>query len=157
MPQFDRFGAFQSARPYRCAAISAAVLGICALGTEAFAQGSSLPYGGGGVIYAPAIVREYNATGRQMRIEGSCQSSCTTLLAIRNVCVDPSAQLKFHAALLPHERGQKPPPARQAQMLAAYNPKLRKYLVSNGYVSSFEFHTISGQDMITKFGYRACR
>lgn len=42
-------------------------------------------------------------------------------------------------------------------MLAAYNPKLRKYLVSNGYVSSFEFHTISGQDMITKFGYRACR
>ena len=124
--------------------------------SESLAQGSSLPYGGGGPINAPAIIREYNASGKQMRIEGSCQSSCTTLLAIKNVCVEPSAQLKFHAALFPHERNQKPPPARQARMLAAYNAKLRNYLLSGGYVDGFEFHTISGQDIITKFGYRAC-
>lgn len=124
---------------------------------ESVAQGSSSPYGGGGRINAPAIIREYNASGKQMRIEGSCQSSCTTLLAIKNVCVEPSAQLRFHAALFPNERGQKPPPARQARMLAAYNAKLRNYLVSGGYVDGFEFHMISGQDIITKFGYRACR
>ena len=124
--------------------------------SQSLAQGSSLPYGGGGPINAPAIIREYNASGKQMRIEGSCQSSCTTLLAIKNVCVEPSAQLKFHAALFPHERNQKPPPARQARMLAAYNAKLRNYLVSGGYVDGFEFHTISGQDIIAKFGYRAC-
>ena len=125
--------------------------------TDAMAQGSSLPYGGGGRINAPAIIKEYNASGKQMRIEGSCQSSCTTFLAIKNVCIVPSAQLKFHAALFPNERHMKPPPARQARMLAAYNAKLRKYLVSGGYVDGFEFHTISGQDMITKFGYRACK
>jgi predicted amidophosphoribosyltransferase len=123
---------------------------------EAYAQGSSLPYGGGGPINAPKIIREYNQSGKQMRIEGSCQSSCTMLLAIKNVCVDPSATLKFHAALFPNEVGQKPPPARQAQMLASYNAKLRNYLVSNGYVATFEFHTISGRDIIQKFGYKAC-
>ena len=42
-------------------------------------------------------------------------------------------------------------------MLAAYKSRLRNYLVAGGYVETFEFHTISGQDMITKFGYRACR
>ena len=68
-----------------------------------------------------------------MRIEGSCQSSCTTLLAIKKVCVEPSAQLKFHAALFPNERNQKPPPERQARgCLAAYNAKLRNNLVSGG-------------------------
>ena len=124
--------------------------------SAALAQDTSRPYGGGGAINAPEIVRKYNQSGRQMRIEGSCQSSCTTLLAIKNVCVDPAAKLMFHAALFPHEKGQKPPPERQARMLASYNSKLRNYLVSNGYVSSFEFHTISGQDMIQKFGYPAC-
>src|SRR6478736_2505922 len=88
-------------------------------GGEALAQDTSRPYGGGGRINAGDIVREYNRSGKQMRIEGSCQSSCTMLLAIRNVCVDPNATLLFHAALLPNEKGQKPPPKRQAQMLAS--------------------------------------
>jgi hypothetical protein len=135
-------------------AICIALLGSNA---TALAQDTSRPYGGGGPINAAEIVRKYNQSGRQMRIEGSCQSSCTMLLGIRNVCVDPAAKLSFHAALFPHEKGQKPPPQRQAQMLASYNPKLRNYLVTNGYVDTFEFHTISGQDIIEKFGYRACR
>ena len=41
-------------------------------------------------------------------------------------------------------------------MLASYNAKLRNYLVSNGYVDSFDFHGISGRDIISKFGYRQC-
>jgi hypothetical protein len=43
----------------------------------AFAQGSSLPFGGGGRINAPAIIKEYNASGKQMRIEGSRTASET--------------------------------------------------------------------------------
>ena len=121
------------------------------------AQDTSRPYSGGGPINAPAIVKQYNQSGKAMRIEGSCQSSCTMLLAIKNVCVDPSATLLFHAALFPNEKGQKPPPRRQAQMLASYNAKLRHYLVSNGYVDKFDFHAISGRDIIQKFGYRACK
>jgi len=126
-------------------------------GTEsAGAEGSSLPYSGGGVINAPSIIAKYNASGEPFRIEGSCRSSCTMLLAIKKVCVEPSATLLFHAALLPNQKGQKPNPQKQAMMLNSYNPKLRSYLVSNGYVSSFEFHSISGRDIIQKFGYRQC-
>lgn len=123
---------------------------------SALAEGSSLPYGGGGRIQPQQIIQKYNQSGERFRIEGSCQSSCTMLLAIKSVCVEPSARLLFHAALFPNEKGQKPPPARQAAMLNSYKPKLRNYLVSNGYVNSFAFHTISGRDIIQKFGYKAC-
>lgn len=136
-----------------CAALIVLLAGAAA----AEAQDTSRPYSGGGPINAPAIVKQYNQSGKAMRIEGSCQSSCTMLLAIKNVCVDPSATLLFHAALFPNEKGQKPPPRRQAQMLASYNAKLRHYLVSNGYVDKFDFHAISGRDIIQKFGYRACK
>jgi hypothetical protein len=124
--------------------------------TPTLADGSSRPYGRGGRINPGAIIAQYNKSGERFRIEGICQSSCTTLLAIRNVCVDSSATLRFHAALFPNEAGQKPPPRRQARMLASYKPKLRQYLVKNGYVDTFAFHDISGSDIIRKFGYRAC-
>lgn len=135
--------------------LAAGIFSIAAA-SSAHAEGSSLPYGGGGRINAPMIVKQYNQSGEAFRIEGSCQSSCTMLLAIKKACVDPNATLLFHAALFPNERGQKPPPARQAAMLNSYKPKLRSYLVSNGYVDSFEFHSISGRDIIQKFGYKAC-
>ncbi len=133
-----------------------AVLGAIVIAAPAMADGSSRPYGGGGRINPGDIIKKYNASGERFRIEGSCQSSCTMLLAIRNVCIDPGATLKFHAALFPNEAGQKPPPARQARMLASYNAKLRNYLVKGGYVETFDFHAISGRDIIDKFGYRQC-
>ena len=136
--------------------LCAAVLAV-ALTSPALADGSSLPYGGGGRINAGGIIAKYNKSGERFRIEGSCQSSCTMLLAIKNVCVEPNATLKFHAALFPNEVGQKPPPKRQAAMLASYNAKLRNYLVKGGYVETFDFHSISGADIISKFGYRSCR
>lgn len=142
-------------RPIRPAVIGA-VAAVFVSALPVWADGSSRPYGGGGRINPEAIIAQYNKSGERFRIEGSCQSSCTMLLAIKNVCVEPSARLLFHAALFPNEAGQKPPPQRQARMLAAYKPKLRNFLVSNGYVSSFEFHTISGSDIIKKFGYRQC-
>jgi hypothetical protein len=136
--------------------LCAAALAV-ALTSPALADGSSLPYGGGGRINPGGIIAKYNKSGERFRIEGSCQSSCTMLLAIKNVCVDPGATLKFHAALFPNEAGQKPPPKRQAAMLASYNAKLRNYLVKGGYVETFDFHSISGADIISKFGYRSCR
>jgi hypothetical protein len=136
-------------------AMMAAALAV-AWTSSAVADGSSRPYGGGGRIGAAAIIQQYNQSGELFRIEGHCQSSCTMLLAIRNVCVDPAATLLFHAALFPNERDQKPPPARQQAMLNSYNAKLRDYLVANHYVDTFEFHTIPGSEIIKKFGYRAC-
>lgn len=124
-------------------------LALLTLNDPVLAQdGTSRPYGGGGDIRPNRIIREYNQSGKIMRIEGACQSSCTMLLAIRNVCIDPGATLMFHAWNNPEG---------QARMLGSYNAKLRGYLVTNGYVATRNFHSISGRDMIQKFGYRACK
>ena len=121
------------------------------------ADGSSLPYGGGGPMAKfDAIIGQYNASGELFRIEGHCQSSCTMFLAIRNVCVDPSANLLFHAALSAHERDHAPYPERNAHMASHYNAGLRRFVLANHYMDSFTFHAVSGRDIIRKFGYRQC-
>src|SRR4051812_16827298 len=123
----------------------------------ALAEGSSLPYGGGGPMAKfEAIIAQYNASGEPFRIEGHCQSSCTMFLAIRNVCVDPAATLLFHAALSAHEKDHAPYPERNARMASHYNAGLRRFVIANGYMDSFAFHAISGRDIIRKFGYRQC-
>jgi hypothetical protein len=120
----------------------------------ALAEGSSQGYGMGGWFeqYAP-VVERYNQSGELFRITGHCQSACTLFLGIRNVCIEPSARLLFHAG---HDRQRNITAHATNRMLAAYNGSLRNYLVSKGYMSTLAFHTISGQDMISKFGYRAC-
>ena len=71
-------------------------------------------------------------------------------------CITPSASLLFHAG---HTRGpnRQINPVATNHMMAAYKPRLRAYLKAGGYMDTLAFHTISGQDMISKFGYRACR
>ncbi len=127
-------------------------------GSAALADGSSRPYAGGG--HRPmvdAIIAQYNASGEPFRIEGHCQSTCTTFLAIRNVCVDPNANLLFHAALSKNERDLPPFPERNARMASHYNAALREFVLSHHYMDSFTFHAISGRDIIRKFGYPACK
>lgn len=68
-------------------------------------------------------------------------------LSLRNVCVEPSARLLFHAGATPDGT---------RRMINSYNGRLRSYLTANRIMESPAFHTISGRDMISKFGYRAC-
>jgi hypothetical protein len=116
--------------------------------------GSSAGYGMGGQFtrFDP-VVSEYNQSGELFRIEGHCQSACTLLLGIRNVCVERTAKLLFHAG---HDRNKNIKPAETAHMLSAYNPQLRAFVTANHYMDTLDFHTISGGDMIQKFGYKSC-
>ncbi len=105
--------------------------------------------------FQPAI-DQANATGELFRIRGSCQSNCTLFLGVRNVCVERSARLLFHAG---HGRGPNRYVINQAstqRMLNAYNAKLRRYVVANGYMNKLEFSAISGARMIDEFGYKEC-
>ncbi len=122
--------------------------------TPAMAEGSSRPYAMGGWFdqFDP-VVAQYNQSGELFRIEGHCQSACTLFLGIRNVCIEPSARLLFHAG---HNKKREITTYATNRILAAYNTQLRNFVVSNGYMSTLAFHTISGRDMIQKFGYRAC-
>ena len=107
----------------------------------------STPYAMGGITreFAPKV-REVDRSGKLFRIR-HCQSACTMFLAVRNVCIEPSAILLFHAGKT--ERGTR-------DMINSYNAKLRAYLVANRIMESSAFHTISGRDMIRRFGYRQC-
>jgi hypothetical protein len=127
------------------AAILAVVL---ALVIPVVAAADSRPYGMGGITreFAPKV-READRSGKTFRISGHCQSACTMFLAVRTVCIEPSARLLFHAGRT--ERGTR-------DMINSYNPKLRAYLLSNGIMERAAFHTISGRDMIARFGYRPC-
>jgi len=42
-------------------------------------------------------------------------------------------------------------------MLNAYNSALRQYVTENRFMDSFTFHTISGREMVARFGYPGCR
>jgi hypothetical protein len=116
--------------------------------------GSNAGYGMGGQFtrFDP-VVSEYNQSGELFRIEGHCQSACTLFLGIRNVCVDRNATLLFHAG---HDRNKNITASSTAHLLSAYNASLRDYVTANHYMDTLAFHSISGRDMIQKFGYREC-
>jgi hypothetical protein len=127
---------------------------LFALLTSSAMAGTSAGYGMGGQFsrFDP-VVAEHNRTGELFRIEGHCQSACTVFLGIKNVCVQPSAGLLFHAG---HDKQRNISAKWTNHMLAAYKPALRQYLVSNHYMDTLAFHTISGRELIDKFGYKAC-
>jgi hypothetical protein len=102
-----------------------------------------------------AVIRQYNASGERFRIDGHCQSACTMFLAIRNVCVTPNATLLFHSGGNPRT-GQRSEET-TSRMLAKYKPSLRKYVTANHYMDTFEFHSIPGPVIISRFGYAACK
>ena len=117
--------------------------------------GSSAGYGNGGrFTQFDPIVDYHNRTGELFRIEGHCQSACTLFLGIKNVCIDPGANLLFHAG---HDRNRNINVSATQHFLNAYNSRLRAYLVANHYMDTLDFHAISGRDLIQKFGYRECR
>jgi len=100
-------------------------------------------------------VQQYNASGERFRIDSHCQSACTVFLSIRNVCITPNARLLFHAG--GNMQAGRINPASTQHMLSAYNDALRQYVVENHLMDTFAFHTISGREMISRFGYPACR
>ncbi len=109
---------------------------------------TSTPYSRGGKARDFAgYVEQHRQSGELFRITGHCQSACTMFLALPNVCVEPSARLLFHAGRVPDGTHR---------MINSYNSKLRSYLTAHRVMESPKFHTISGRDMINRFGYRAC-
>jgi hypothetical protein len=121
---------------------------------SAATAGTSLGYGNGGrfVRYDP-IVAAHNRSGELFRIQGHCQSACTLFLGIRNVCIERSARLLFHAG---HDRRKNVTVSSTQHMMSAYNARLRRYLTAGHYMEMLSFHAISGADMIDKFGYKEC-
>jgi hypothetical protein len=132
----------------------AAIVSLFYATAPASAEGSSQGYGmGGWYEQFDPVIAKYNQSGELFRITGHCQSACTMFLGIRNVCVERSARLLFHGS---HDRQRRITEYHNNRVMSHYNAALRNYIVAGGYTNTLAFHTISGQDMISKFGYRAC-
>lgn len=131
---------------------------LCALACPAWsAAGSSVPFADGG--YIPdflKIVRQYNASGDEFRIEGICKSACTAFLGIQNVCVQRDAQLMFHAGHDLAENRTGPDTRASRALLSQYNEALRRYLLEGHHMDSDAFHALEGRELIERFGYREC-
>ena len=101
------------------------------------------------------VIAEYNASGERFRIDSHCQSACTMFLSIRNVCVTPGATLLFHAGGS-MQKGEISAGYTQA-MLSTYNSALQQYVTEHHFMDTFQFHPISGSEIIHRFGYPACK
>ena len=128
-------------------------LAFMLISSTAFAA-TSEKFGKGGWYkdFHPEIERA-NASGELFRIKGHCQSLCTMFLGLRNVCVELSARLLFHAG---HDRQRNINTGSTQRMLSAYNASLRQYLLDNHCMDTLAFHTIPGSMIIDKFGYKEC-
>ena len=104
-----------------------------------------------------AVIAQYNASGERFRIDSHCQSACTMFLSIRNVCVTPDSELLFHAGgnIRKGHRQSRPQPGNGGA--AKYKPALRQYVMANHYMDTFEFHSVSGSEIISRFHYPACK
>ena len=133
-------------------------LGACAIvSSPAFADGTSLGHREGGrVVDFLPIVRQYNASGELFRIQGVCKSACTMFLGIRNVCVERSATLMFHAGHDIKEDVTGPDTRASRAMLYRYNKALREYLLEVHHMDSDEYYALMGSELIDRFGYREC-
>lgn len=146
----------------RCRHSSVRGLALCLIALAATAvaraDGSSRPHGEGGnfSVYTP-IIAKYNKSGEPFRIEGACRSACTLFLSIKNVCVDRKAFLSFHAG--PDRKTKKwvRNSSSTRAMLAAYKPKLRKFLLDGHHVDSRKYFTLPGATLIDAFGYKECK
>jgi hypothetical protein len=58
------------------------------------------------------------------------------------------------AAVAGHDRKRNITAVATNRILNAYNASLRNYVVANHYMDMLDFHTMSGRDLIQKFGYR---
>ena len=136
------------------AVLASAVFFVSGLAFSPAFAASSEGYGMGGQFsrFDP-VVSQYNRSGELFRIQGHCQSACTEFLAIRNVCVERSAELLFHAG---NDQSGAVSPRWTNHMLAAYKPALRQYLMANHYMDTLEFHSVSCAQIIDRFGYREC-
>ena len=111
---------------------------------------------GGNLRSYVADVQRLNAQGAPKAIRGVCVSACTIYLGVKNVCVEPTAQLWFHAAHLPGDSS--PDTLGSLEMLAFYPPRVREWIIQSGALVSTGFDNskmLSGKDL-TSLGVPAC-
>lgn len=92
---------------------------------------------GGNLRGYVAEVRRLNAEGASKAIRSICASACTIFLGVKKVCVEPTAQLWFHAAHLPSDT--RPDALGSLEMLSYYPPRVREWVIRTQALESIDF------------------
>jgi len=77
-------------------------------------------------------------------------------LGIRNVCIERDATLMFHGGHDIQENVTGPDTRASRAMLDRYNEALRQHLLEGHHMDSGEYHTLTGRQLIDRFGYKEC-
>ncbi len=104
---------------------------------------------GGNLREYAAQVNRLNAQGAAKVIRGVCASACTILLGVKKVCVEPTAELWFHAAHLPGV--DQPDSLGSLEMLSFYPPPVREWAIRTQAIESVDFNAskkLSGEQLI---------
>jgi hypothetical protein len=112
---------------------------------------------GGNIRAYAADVSRLNRTGAKKVISGVCASACTMYLGVKNVCIEPDAEVWFHAAHLPVEH--RPDPLGSLQMLSYYPKKVRAWAIQVGALEKTEWdgaNVLTGRQLIG-MGVARCR
>lgn len=137
----DAFCHFQTRRRLRLAPSCFCVFGVIvlaiALGGCRNVSFTPLLDSGGNLRGYVAEVQRLNAKGSSKAIRGVCASACTIYLGVKNVCVEPTAQLWFHAAHLPND--SHPDPLGSLEMLSYYPPSIRDWAIRTGALENTGF------------------
>jgi hypothetical protein len=131
------------------------VIGMMGCTTQIIPLGSPLDSGGHLQSYI-AEVRRLNAEASTKAIRGVCVSACTIYLGVKNVCVDPTAQVWFHAAHLPGDN--RPNSLGSLEMLSYYPPSVRAWAIRTRALESTDLQDakkLTGEQLI-RMGVRSC-
>ncbi|MDB5597240.1 MAG: hypothetical protein JWM36_4201 [Hyphomicrobiales bacterium] len=111
----------------------------------------------GGVLRAYAAdVARLNRARQEKRIAGLCASACTLYLGVDKVCIEPTAQVWFHAAFRPGDA--QPDRAGSLEMLSYYPLAVRRWAIRSAALEQTGWdpaHRLTGQQLIA-MGVRQC-
>jgi hypothetical protein len=112
---------------------------------------------GGNIRAYAAEVSRLNRSQSVKVISGVCASACTMYLGVKKVCVEPDAEIWFHAAQLPGDN--RPDPLGSLKMLSYYPRKVRTWAIQTGALEKTEWdgaNVLTGRQLIN-MGVARCR
>src|SRR5215468_1333869 len=120
--------------------IFVAAVAMCAGLASAQAEVRILSSPGGQVGPFIELFDKVRQSGERIVIDGPCLSACTLVLMTvprKRICVTPNAVLGFHAAWSRDDYGHSfAEPEATARVLAAYPPKVRRWIEQRGGLTS---------------------
>lgn len=108
---------------------------------------------GGNVNQYILATNKYNKEHREVRIIGDCYSACMMALAVKLVCIYPTAKVYFH--LIRNPTTQQTDPITTERLLKQMNYRLYDRVWGKIDVNFTPQATLSGQQLI-ELGYKSC-